>query len=145
MPIIYRYIHVPRKDGTLRHAPFIPVIVRNKFEQVMKVVGLVDSGADTTVVPRDLADLLGMKENAASTETGGIGGKVKVKRSRLRFMLEGNRERYSLDVPALILQDNDNDVPLLLGRHGFFEHFHITFKQDEQKVVLKRINPKEIY
>ena len=145
MPIIYRYIHVPRKDGTLRHAPFIPVIVRNKFEQVMKVVGLVDSGADTNVVPRDLADLLGMKENAASTETGGIGGKVKVKRSRLRFMLEGNRERYSLDVPALILQDNDNDVPLLLGRHGFFEHFHITFKQDEQKVVLKRINPKEIY
>ena len=145
MPIIYRYIHVPRKDGTLRHAPFIPVIVRNKFEQVMKVVGLVDSGADTTVVPRDLADLLGMKENAASTETGGIGGKVKVKRSRLRFMLEGNRERYSLDVTALILQDNDNDVPLLLGRHGFFEHFHITFKQDEQKVVLKRINPKEIY
>ena len=111
----------------------------------MKVVGLVDSGADTTVVPRDLADLLGMKENAASTETGGIGGKVKVKRSRLHFMLEGNRERYSLDVPALILQDNDNDVPLLLGRHGFFEHFHITFKQDEQKVVLKRINPKEIY
>ena len=89
--------------------------------------------------------MLGMKENAASTETGGIGGKVKVKRSRLRFMLEGNRERYSLDVPALILQDNDNDVPLLLGRHGFFEHFHITFKQDEQKVVLKRINPKEIY
>ena len=145
MPIIYRYIHVPRKDGTLRHAPFIPVIVRNKFEQVMKVVGLVDSGADTTVVPRDLADLLGMKENAASTETGGIGGKVKVKRSRLRFMLEGNREQYSLDVPALILQDNDNDVPLLLGRHGYFEHFHITFKQDEQKVVLKRINPKEIY
>src|SRR3989338_8384925 len=91
MPIIYRYIHVPRKDGTLRHAPFIPVIVRNKFEQVMKVVGLVDSGADTTVVPRDLADLLGMKENAASTETGGIGGKVKVKRSRLHYNLQTRR------------------------------------------------------
>ena len=116
MPIIYRYAHVPRKDGTLRHAPFIPIVVKNKFGQLMRVVGLVDSGADNTVVPKDLADLIGLKGNALTTETGGIGGKVNVNRSRLRFRLIGERENYSLDVPALILQDSDNDVPLLLGR-----------------------------
>jgi hypothetical protein len=50
-----------------------------------------------------------------------------------------------MDVPALILQDPDADVPLLLGRHGFFENFHITFKQDEEKIVLKKINPRRQY
>jgi len=83
MPIIYRYGHVPRKDGTLRHAPFIPIVVKNKFGQAMKVIGLVDSGADNTVVPKDLADLLGIKGDSTTTEIGGIGGKVNVKRSRM--------------------------------------------------------------
>ena len=111
----------------------------------MKVIGLVDSGADNTVVPKDLADLLGIKGDSTTTEIGGIGGKVNVKRSRMSFRLMGERESYALDVPALILQDSDNDVPLLLGRHGFFEHFHITFKQNEQKIILKKIHPKRVY
>jgi hypothetical protein len=145
MSIIYRYVHVPRKDGTLRHAPFIPILVKNKFGQTMEVVGLLDSGADNTVVPKDLAELLGLKEKEKVSETGGIGGNINVKESRLRFRLKGSHESYSLDVPALVLQDSSADVPLLLGRHGFFENFHITFKQDEQKIVLKRIQPKEKY
>lgn len=69
----------------------------------------------------------------------------KIKHSRFRFRIKGGRESYPLDVPALILQDPDTDVPLLLGRNGFFENFHITFKQDEEKIVLKKINPRKQY
>ncbi|MBR9691467.1 hypothetical protein GOV06_01650 [Candidatus Woesearchaeota archaeon] len=145
MSIIFRYAHVPRADGTLRKAPFIPVHVTNKFGRSMEVIALLDSGADYTVVPKDLAELLGLKESKKENDTGGIGGKVKVRNSRLRFRLKGNRENYPLDVPALILQDKNEDVPLLLGRHGFFEHFHITFKQDKEKIVLKKIQPKKVY
>jgi len=32
-----------------------------------------------------------------------------------------------------------------LGRHGFFEQFNITFKQNEEKIVLKKISPKKVY
>jgi len=110
----------------------------------MEVIALIDSGADNTVVPKDLAELLGLKENVES-ETGGIGGKVKTKKSRLRFKIKNNRESYTLDVPVLVLQDKNADVPLLLGRHGFFEQFHITFKQDDEKIVLKKVSPKEVY
>ncbi len=145
MSIIFRYIHVPRKDGTLRHAPFIPIFVRNKFGKTMQVIALLDSGADDTVIPKDLSELLGLKEQKDETETGGIGGKVKVKKSRFSFRIRGGRENYSLDVPALVLQDSNVDVPLLLGRHGFFENFHITFKQNEEKIVLKKIQPKQVY
>lgn len=145
MAIIYRYVHVPRLDGTLRQAPFIPIFVTNKFGKTMEVIALLDSGADNTVVPKDLAEILGLKEEKIDIDTGGIGGKVKVKKSRLRFKIKGEREKYSLDVPALVLQDADSDVPLLLGRHGFFEHFHITFKQNQEKIVIKKIESKKIY
>lgn len=145
MSIIFRYIHVPRKDGSLRHAPFIPILVTNKFDRTMQVVALLDSGADTTVVPKDLAEVLGLKEAELDSETGGIGGAVKVRKSRLTFRIKGNRESYSLDVPVLVLQDPNADVPLLLGRYGFFEHFHITFRQNEEKIALKRIYPKKLY
>ena len=145
MAIIFRYVRVPRPDGTLRKAPFIPIHVTNKFGKPMKIVALLDSGADDAVIPKDLADILGLKEGKVDVETGGIGGKVKVKKTRLRFRIKGDRENYSLDVPALILQDPNADVPLLLGRHGFFEQFHITFKQDEEKAILKKISPKRVY
>lgn len=145
MSIIFRYVHVPRADGTLRQAPFIPILVTNKFGRTMEIVALLDSGADNTVIPKDLAEILDLKEHEIEGETGGIGGKVKVRTSRLHFRIKGDREDYSLDVPALVLQNPDSDVPLLLGRHGFFEHFHITFKQDEEKIILKKTSPKKAY
>ena len=145
MAIIFRYVHIKRSDGTLRKAPFIPIIVRNKWGQLMRVVALLDSGADYTVVPKDLAELLGLTESEHQEETGGIGGKVSVKNSRLSFDIKKDREKHSLTVPVLVLQDNYSDVPLLLGRNGFFEEFHITFKQNEEKIVLKKITPKKVY
>ena len=48
-----------RSDGSLNKAPFIPLYLRNSDDKLIKVVGLVDSGADNTVVPKDLAELLG--------------------------------------------------------------------------------------
>lgn len=144
MPIIFRYVKIPRPDGTLRHAPFIPLFVRTKSGKLIEVVALLDSGADNTVIPKDLAEILELKE-LEETDTAGIGGNVKVKKTKLNFMIIGTREKHSLSVPALVLQDKNANVPLLLGRHGFFEEFHITFKQDEEKIILKKINPKKKY
>ena len=146
MAIIFRYVHIPRPDGTLRKAPFIPVYTRNRFGKLMKVVALLDSGVDNTVIPKDLANLLGLREKTSKTETtAGIGGQVIVKKARFLFMVKGNREKYNMDVPALILQESGSDVPLLLGRNGFFENFHITFKQSEEKIILKKITPRRQY
>ena len=89
MTITFRYIHVPRKDGTLRRAPFIPVYVRDKNGKVLKLVALIDSGADTTIVPKDVALVLGLKEKLHDEHTAGIGGLVSVKSSRLSFQVKG--------------------------------------------------------
>lgn len=141
MAITFRYANVPRPDGTLRHAPYVPIYIQDKKGKQIRIVSLIDSGADDTVVPKDLAILLGLSEKGNETETAGIGGRVRVKESRLSLSVRGEHEQYSFEIPVLILQDENINVPLLLGRHGFFEHFHITFKQDQQKIVLKKIQP----
>ncbi len=145
MSIIFKYVHVPRSDGTLRHAPFIPISVLNRFGKKMEFIALLDSGADTTVVPKDFAEFLGLKEDKVEIDTGGIGGSAKARKSRLNFKIVGNRERYSLSVPCLVIQDRNADLPILLGRHGFFEQFHITIKQDQEKIYLKKIQSKKKY
>jgi hypothetical protein len=142
MSIIFRYVHIPRADGTLRKAPYIPIYVRNKSGRLIRVVALLDSGADNTVVPKDLALVLGLKEKETDTETGGIGGKVRVKESTLQLRVKNERERYSLTVPVLVMQDKSSDVPLLLGRNSFFENFDITFRQNEEKIILKKVSKK---
>ena len=36
MAIIFRYEHIPRPDGTLRKAPFIPIHVKDKIGKSLK-------------------------------------------------------------------------------------------------------------
>ncbi|MBW2986296.1 retroviral-like aspartic protease family protein [Candidatus Woesearchaeota archaeon] len=142
MAITFRYVHVPRQDGSLRKAPYIYIYARTKEGRLIKVVALLDTGADTTVVPKDLAELLGLTEGIEQ-DTGGIGGNTKVKQSRMQFVIKGQHETHQITVPVLILQNRKADVPLLLGRSGFFENFNITIRQNEEKITLKKVQSKK--
>ncbi len=75
MPITFKYVHVPRPDGTLRRAPYIPIFSIDKAGKLIRIVALIDSGADFTVIPKDLAALLGLKEDQQDIDTGGLEGK----------------------------------------------------------------------
>jgi len=142
MAIIFRYKHVKRKDGFLRKAPFIPIFLRDRNDKLYEFTGLIDSGADFTLIPKDLADFLGLKLGKGET-TAGIGGSAKVRNSKMNLTIKNQRERYNLEIPVLILMENYADVPILLGRNGFFDNFHINFRQDEEKITLKKVQPKE--
>ncbi len=85
MAITFKYSRVHRKDGTLRRAPFIPLHLRDHSNRLLNFVALVDSGADTSVIPKNIATLLGLKESDHDENTAGIGGLVKVKTSRILF------------------------------------------------------------
>ena len=75
--------------------------------------------------------------------TGGIGGAAKVRNSKIQLIIENQRERYNLEIPVLVLMENYADVPILLGRNGFFDNFHINFRQNGEKITLKKVEPKE--
>jgi len=138
MALLFRYVHVPRSDKTLRHAPFIPVLAHSAEGKLLEIIALVDSGADNIVIPRDLAEILGLKLGDA-LETAGIGGKVPVRKASFTFTVKQGREAHSVTATALVLMDSGQDIPLILGRNGFFEQFDITFRQKEEKLVLKKV------
>jgi len=142
MSITFRYVHLRRPDNSLQKAPWIPIYLHEKEGKLVRWFALVDSGADTSVMPKEVAQLLGLEETDSEIETGGIGGKTKVKESKLTFTVKDSREKHQMTIPVLVLQDPKSKVPLLLGRNGFFEKFHISFKQDEEKIVLKKVQPR---
>lgn len=136
MAIIFRYARVQRDDAALSRAPFIPVFAHAADGRRICTPALVDSGADGTVLPLRLAEMLGVTLGE-ETETGGIGGFVKARKASLALTLRGGRESYNLRIPALVMLDSRMNIPLILGRNGFFERFGITFRQREEKLVLK--------
>lgn len=142
MAIVFRYKHIQRKDGFLKKAPFIPIFLRDKDDKLYEFTGLLDSGADNTVMPKDLAEFLGLSLGKEET-TAGIGGSAKVRNARMRLTIKNQRESYNLEIPVLVLMENFADVPILLGRNGFFDNFHINFRQNEEKITLKKVQSKE--
>lgn len=87
----------------------------------------VDSGADLTIIPKSLGDLLGFElTDNEIREVKGVGERgipVILKKAKIKI---GERE-----VEATIAWSLIEEVPLLLGRKDVFDNFEITFKDNK--------------
>lgn len=86
----------------------------------------VDSGADITLIPRSLGELLGftVKDPSKVQEIKGIGERgVPFILKRLKIKFDGKT------VEARVAWCLIEEVPPLLGRLDIFELFNITFKR----------------
>lgn len=126
----YRYTTVSnQKDDHGRYVrrPLIEVEMswgskRNKF------LGLIDSGADQIIAPAGLADAFGIdRSTCRQRSTFGITMQpVPGFVGELTLHLQHQPEPFKAPVVFLDI----DDVPLLLGREGFFDHYRIRFEQD---------------
>lgn len=91
-------------------------------------LGLVDSGADTTMLHIQYATAPGLILDATKTkDVIGVGsGRVKVYTGPLRLKIKHLDKE--LEVPAWFV-DSEN-VNILLGQEVFFEMFRIKFEKD---------------
>lgn len=138
MTISFKYKAVKRPDGTDSKTPSIPITligVSIKFEGI----ALIDSGADISVISKDIAELLGIDMNGEKTTAFGIGGKVNSVESKMKIIIEKGHENYFFEIPVKVILD-DFDFPILLGRLGFFDEFIISFNQKLERVTLKKVN-----
>lgn len=111
------------------YRPVAEVIFINGDKEV-RDFPYVDSGADITLIPRSVGELLGFElGNEEIQEMGGVGGSkvptvlktIKVRIGEFEFMIK--------IAWALV-----EDVQPLLGRVGVFDKFEVRFKQ-KQKVT----------
>ena len=97
---------------------------------------LVDSGADFTMISKSYSSLLDVdydtiKSAEIKVEVANLAF-IHAKKITLILTIEGN----DFSVPVLIANE---EVECLLGRKGVFESFDITFQENQQQVIFKKI------
>ncbi len=116
MAISFKYKAVRRPDQTTIKTPSVPVIFHGK--QVFETIALIDSGADISVISKDVAELLGLDLNKDIHFAFGIGGKVEAIETTVPITVEKGHERYTFSLPIKVILGK-YDFPILLGRQGF--------------------------
>jgi hypothetical protein len=136
MPLTYKYKKVKRAEEVYVKTPSIPVFLSGKGAK-FQFMALLDSGADISVIPKDVAELLGLDLKGDIEEAKGIGGKVPAIETKMKIELGKPHENYVFDLPVKVILKEDEDLPILIGRNIFFDKFTITFDQKEDKIILK--------
>jgi len=141
MALSFKYKAMKRPNGTTVKSPLIPVTLTGRSSIKLDVIALIDSGADLSVIPKELQIFLNLDLRGKESNSKGIGGEVKVKNTKMNVNINKGHENYDFIVPVQVVL-NDSTVPVLLGREGFFNQFKITFDQDNFIVSLKKNNEK---
>lgn len=95
----------------------------------------IDSGADVTLIPKSLGELLGFafKVGEKVEEIGGIGGKIPIVYRNVGVRIQNNLFKITVAWAAT------EQVPPLLGRKDIFDLYHLTFKQNLQIVIFEKV------
>jgi len=137
MSLTFKYKRVKRQNNTEIKSPSIPITISGSGGRY-QFIALLDSGADISVIPKDVAELLNLNIDGKKEEAKGIGGKVPAVQTTLNLEVGKPHEIYQFNIPVkVILTDSGEELPILLGRAGFFDKFVITFDQRNEKVILK--------
>lgn len=135
MTFSFKYKSIKLRSGDIIYRPMIPLTIEGK--EKLDIIGVLDSGSDITILPKEIAEII--KPNyTGENEISGISGNiVKAKQGKIRISFGKGRESYNFDVPILVPIEKE-DVPIIIGRWGFFEQFKITFSEAERKIYFKK-------
>ena len=137
MSISFKYKKIKRADGVERKLPYIPIEIKGNSYWI-QTMALLDSGADISIIPKDLAELLGLDLTGEKTKANGIGGEITVINSRVLVRIKNPHEKYEFEIPIQIILE-ETKAPPIIGRDGFFDKFIIEFNHYEEKIKLKNI------
>jgi hypothetical protein len=115
--------------------PLVDVTVRNGAYESRRIRGLLDSGSAITLFDTSICDSLDINLN--SCPRGVVGGIGDAKALDV-FYHDVHLKVSGQAVKTLVGFAKDLPVSALLGRHGFFEHFVVTFHPGRAGVVLER-------
>lgn len=103
---------------------------------IVATAALLDSGADRTIVPDFVADVLELQKGTP-VKTSGIGGVTNGFESvvDITFVDSSQNKEIVEEVPVYILKGVSDVV---IGRRKIFDFFRITFEQFNNKIMLEK-------
>jgi hypothetical protein len=127
------WIAFPGEEGQETRVPVIDVYLRSSDGSLIREIFVVDSGADVSMGPRSLCDMLGFDwGKGIPTQVQGISPRPEcvVEARILDVEIYVREAAYRVSLPFCFAQ---GDAPLLLGREGFFDAFGVYF--DKRKLT----------
>ena len=131
-----KWMRQKTRTGTI-HRPVIDLLFRENSGHNLYTF-IVDSGADISLAPRQLAERIGLNWTSGSKITlTGISPKPECS-------LEGRIHRVGAIIPDLALEMSlpicfaNGNAPYLLGREKFFDQFKVTFDKTKRKTSFRR-------
>ncbi len=96
---------------------------------------LVDSGADFSLIPKELGQILGYELAVAETlnQAEGVGGSISYALRNIEIQLDS----YTFTAPVAWMQ-TEAYQDVLLGREVVFDLFDVEFKQANEKILFKK-------
>jgi predicted aspartyl protease len=134
----FKYKALPRKDGPPRKTPTIPLTFLGP-DDAIDIVAILDSGADISVLPLEIGEQLGLSLTKGKGPCAGIGGEVETSEDHVRVKITQGHENYNFEIPVKVVLDRKCNIPVLIGREGFFEEFEITFDERRERISLKKV------
>jgi hypothetical protein len=128
----YRYSVVSGQtnvDGSYTKRPVVEVEL-SRGNHRRKFLALIDSGADQIMMPAAIAEAFAIDRAKCPRRTSlGVSMEpVEGFISHLTFRIAQQADAF--DAPVIFI---DTDVPVLLGREGFFDHYRVKFEQDHDR------------
>lgn len=119
--------NLPAPGGSEERVPVLDVYLRSPRGQEVREIFLIDSGADISMAPRRLAELLGLNWSTGTLiEMQGIAQRDECKVVAAIHFVEIfiRQTARRLTIPVCFAE---GDALTLLGREGFFDAFRIQF------------------
>lgn len=134
MSFHFKYKAVILKSGSKIYRPLIPL--RIKAKDSFDALAILDSGSDTTIIPKEIAEVIGIEYKNDNYISGISGIPIKAKEGKVNIEFGKGREVYSFEIPVLIPEKEN--LAVIIGRFGFFEQFKITFDESRKRIEFKK-------
>ena len=157
--LFFRYRSVPKwdKDGNLirNKKPVIEVVFRKysdsknpETNREIRLLALVDSGADVSFLPLEVAETLHMDMEKEGVKIMTIGGEIEAFSAKVHAEIPLD-SHFPLRIGTLHVSIMTHEVGknyqqfVILGRKDFFEKFEVTINETGQYVMLKDLHKEQ--
>ena len=130
----------PPEERQGRKYPLLPVRFYNGDKKTPLLEGLIDTGSDDILIPRELADFLILPKLQDKSSTG-MGGQFAVFKTKVGVIIGRGGREFDLGVIEITARTDIRDDPILLGRYPIFHEFQLVIEEYLEKFHLI---PKEV-
>jgi hypothetical protein len=134
MSFSFKYRSIQLRSGRFISRPMIPLVIGR---EKLNVFGMLDSGSDITIIPKELAEVMEIEYGEYNEVSGISGVAVRAREGKINVQFGKGREMYIFDIPILVPEKEG--LNLIIGRLGFFNQFKITFLEEERRVEFRKV------